>query len=169
MVYYIGQFLGIVATVCCLVLPLFRKKWQMLVMNGLANVFFALNIILIGQFGSAVLLNIVAVIQAAISLWHVRTERPVTNAENIVFLFLYVGGGLLGFRQIIDLLPIVGAVFNMLATFQRDEQRTRVLTLINAGIYLVYFVLVGSTSMLAEICVIVTSITAMYRYRQKKA
>lgn len=57
----------------------------------------------------------------------------------------------------------------MLATFQRDEQRTRVLTLINASIYLVYFVLVGSTSMLAEICVIVTSITAMYRYRQKKA
>lgn len=28
MAYYIGQALGIVATVCCFSLPLFKKKWQ---------------------------------------------------------------------------------------------------------------------------------------------
>ena len=167
MMYILGQILGVIASVCCLILPLFKKKWQMLVMNGLANTLFALNIILIGQFGSAVILNIVAVIQVVLSLWHLQKGKPITRAENILFFVLYVGGGFLGFRRALDLLPIVGAVFNMLATFQRDEQKTRVLTLINASIYFVYFAIIGSSSILAEICVITTAVIAMVKYRKK--
>ena len=29
MIYYIGQALGICSTICCLILPLLQKKWQM--------------------------------------------------------------------------------------------------------------------------------------------
>ncbi|MBQ4051168.1 MAG: YgjV family protein [Oscillospiraceae bacterium] len=168
MTYYIGQALGVIATICCLILPLFKKKWQMLVMTGLANIFFGLNVILIGQFGSAVFLNAVAVIQAIVSMWHVKDEKPVSNVENIIFLILYVGGGFLGYRRIVDLLPIVGAVFNMLATFQRDEQKTRALTLVNASIYATYFAIIRSSSILAELCGIVTAVVAMIKYRKKE-
>ena len=89
MAYYIGQALGLVATVCCFVTPLFKKKWQMLVIVAVSNLLFALNLLLIGQVSSAIYLYLVAIVQAVISYWHVQNDKPVTKAENIVFLILY--------------------------------------------------------------------------------
>jgi len=168
MTYYAGQFFGILMTVCCLILPLFKKKWQMLVVTAAINACAVFNLILIGQIGSGAFLCIVGVVQALVSLWHVLKERPVSGKENILFLVLYLGVGAVGFRQMLDLLPMVAAVFNMLATFQRDEQKSRVYILINAVIFLIYYLLVGSTSAMAEVCIISTSVLALCRYRKKK-
>ncbi|MBQ8506771.1 MAG: YgjV family protein [Clostridia bacterium] len=168
MLYYIGQAIGIFATICCFVMPLFKKKWQMLACSAVANVFFALNLLLIGQLSSAIIINIVAVVQTLISLWHVQKGRPVTPAENIIFLILYVACGSLGFKELLDVLPIIGAVFNMLAAFQRDEQKTRILILLNASTFFSYYLIVGSTSMFAELLAIVTTLIAMFKYRKPK-
>lgn len=167
MIYYIGQSFGILMTVCCLVLPLFKKKWQMLVVTAVINACAVLNLTLIGQVGSGVFLCIVGVLQALVSLWHVLKEKPVTRQENILFFVLYMVFGVFGFRRVLDLLPLTAAIFNMLATFQRDEQKSRVHILINSILYLIYYLLVGSASVLAEVCIITTSILALYRYRKR--
>lgn len=166
MTYYIGQAFGVLLTICCLILPLFKKKWQMLVVTAAINAFAVLNLVFIGQVGSGAFLCAVGTVQALVSLWHVWKEKPVTKRENILFLILYMAFGALGFRQAVDILPMVAAVFNMVATFQRDEQKSRVFILLNAVIFLIYYLLVGSTSALAEVCVIVTSVLALYRYRK---
>lgn len=168
MAYYIGQALGLVATVCCFVTPLLKKKWQMLVITAAANLLFALNLLLIGQVSSAITIYIVAILQSVVSYWHVQQEKPVTLAENIIFLILYVGSGAIGFKRALDLLPIAGAVFNMLATFQRDEQKTRVLILFNAMCFFTFCAAVGSTSMFAELLAMITTTIAMIRYRKQK-
>ena len=168
MAYYIGQALGLVATVCCFLTPLFKKKLQMLVITAAANLLFALNLLLIGQVSSAILIYIVAIVQSLVSYWHVQKDKPVTLAENIIFLVLYVGCGAIGFKSALDLLPIAGAVFNMLATFQRDEQKTRVLILLNAVCFFTFCAAVGSTSMFAELLAMITTTIAMIRYRRKK-
>ena len=168
MAYYIGQALGLVATVCCFVTPLMKKKWQMLVIVAAANLLFALNLILINQVSSAIYLYFVAIVQAAVSYWHVHKDKPVTKAENVVFLLLYVACGAIGFKRALDLLPIVGAVFNMLATFQPDEQKTRVLILLNAVCFFIFCAAVGSTSMFAELLAMITTIIAMVKYRKQK-
>ena len=90
MMYYIGQGMGILATIGCFVNPLFKKKWQMLVATMLVNILLALNLVFIGQVTSAVFLNAVAVVQTILSLWHVQKEKPVTLIENIIFFILYV-------------------------------------------------------------------------------
>ena len=169
MAYYIGQALGLAATVCCFVLPLMKKKWQMLVVTAASNLMFALNLLLIDQLSSAIIIYLVAIVQAAVSYWHVQKEKPVTAAENIVFLILYVACGAIGFQGALDLLPIAGAVFNMLATFQRDEQKTRVFILLNASCFFVFCLIVGSTSMLAELLAMITTVIAMVKYRKKAA
>ena len=169
MFYYIGQGMGILATICCFIMPLFKKKWHMLICTAIANVFFALNLLFIGQVSSAIIINIVAVVQTLVSLWHVKRESRVTLPENIIFLVLYVVCGSLGFKSALDILPIVGAVFNMLATFQRDEQKTRVLVLLNASTFFGYYLAAGSTNMLAELLAIVTTVIAMIKYRKKAA
>ena len=56
MMYYIGQGMGILATIGCFVNPLFKKKWQMLVATMLVNILLALNLVFIGQVTSAVFL-----------------------------------------------------------------------------------------------------------------
>lgn len=85
--------------------------------------------------------------------------------EKGLFLALYVSCGLLGLRSTVDLLPVIGAVFNMLATFQRDEQRTRWLLLVNASIFAVYYVLIGSTVLLSVLCTMASTALGLYRGR----
>ena len=168
MSYYIGQGCGLIGTVFNLVLPLLRKKWQMLLAIGLINVFFALNLLLIREIGSGIIMNCVAILQTVVSYWHLKKDIPVTKSENLIFLALYVGLGLLGVRKGLDFLPIIAAIFNMLATFQPDEQKTRFLLLINTGIYCTYYALVGAAAMVAEFLSLIATVVGLIRYRKKR-
>lgn len=174
--YYMAQAFGILATISCFIMPLFKKKWQMLLINAAGNLFFILNLLLLGAAtgdllanATAMIVNVVSLVQVFISYWHVQKEKPVTMAENIIFLVLYVGLGFVGFHRAIDLLPIVASVFNMLAAFQRDEQKTRLLVLCNASIFCLYYIIIGSTSLLAELLAVVTAVIGLIRYRKKAA
>ena len=165
--YIIGQGFGLLATLCLLVQPLWKEKWKMLVVSAIANFSAAMNLLFLGQVGSGIIINSVAVVQGMVMLWHVKKDRPVTLAENIVFLAVYVGSGLLGFRSAIDALPIAGSVLFMLMSFQRDEQKSRWLLLFNAAIFFVYYLLLRSTTVFAEVFAIITSVIALYKYRKK--
>lgn len=173
--YLIAQAFGIFATLCCFLMPLFRRKWQMLLVNVAGNLFFILNLLLLGLHetgdlfanATAMLVNGVSLVQVLISYWHVKKQSPVTLPENLLFLCLYVGMGFIGFHRALDLLPIVGSVFNMLAVFQKDEQKTRYLVLCNASIFCAYYMILGSTSLFAELIAVVTTVIALIRYRKK--
>ena len=176
MLYYIAQAMGILATLFCFIMPLFKRKWQMLLINACGNLFFILNLLLLGLHqgdilanATAMIVNLVSLVQVFISYWHVQKEKPVTVVENIIFLILYVGMGFIGFSRALDLLPIVASVFNMLAAFQRNEQKTRYLVLCNASIFCTYYIIIGSTSLLAELLAVVTTVIALIRYRKKEA
>lgn len=173
-VYLIAQAFGIFATLCCFAMPLFKRKWQMLLVNVAGNLFFILNLLLLGAHNgnlfanaTAMIVNLVSLAQVLISYHHVQKGTPVTKAENIIFLLLYVGLGFVGFNRALDFLPIIGSVFNMLAVFQKDEQKTRLLVLCNASIFCAYYIIIGSTSLLAELMAVVTTSVALIKYRKK--
>ena len=173
--YLIAQGFGIFATLCCFAMPLFKRKWQMLLINIGGNLFFILNLLLLGLHetgnlfanATAMLVNVVSLVQVLISYYHVKKDTPVTTVENILFLLLYVGMGFMGYNRILDLLPIVASVFNMLAVFQKDEQKTRILVLCNASIFCSYYIIIGSTSLLAELMAVITTVIALIKYRKK--
>jgi len=174
LIYYIAQAFGIFATLCCFIMPLFKKKWQMLLVNVAGNLFFILNLLLLGANegnlfanSTAMIVNLVSLVQVLLSYWHVQKGKPVTTPENIVFLLMYVGLGFIGFNRALDFLPIIASVFNMLAVFQRDEQKTRYLVLCNASIFCAYYIIIGSTSLLAELMAVVTTLIALIKYRKK--
>ena len=116
---------------------------------------------------SAMIVNWVSLVQVLISYWHVKKGSPVTTVENIIFLLLYVGMGFIGFHRALDFLPIIASVFNMLAVFQKDEQKTRYLVLCNASIFCAYYIILGSTSLLAELMAVITTVIALIKYRKK--
>lgn len=167
MEYIIGQGFGILATVCCLIGPFGKKKWQMLVNSAAANLFVALNLLFIGEVSSALIINLVAIVQTGCSICHVCSEKPVKMFENIIFLIAYVVCGALGYKTFLDILPIIGAILFMLLVFQRDEQKTRLINLSNAAVYLLYYLLIGSASALAQVASIATTLAALYHYRKK--
>ena len=151
MAYYIGQGIGIVASVLCVILPLFKEKWKMLVCSGISALCFGLNLILIGETGTGVIISLVCVLQNIVALWHVKKDIPVSKTENGIFLILYVCCGAAGYRKAIDVFPVLASVFNMLAAFQPDVQKTRVFLLLNAVSFCIYYGTVGSTAVIAEI------------------
>lgn len=173
--YIIAQAFGIFATLCCFSMPLFKRKWQMLLVNVAGNLFFILNLLFLGyhETGSifanatAMIVNVISLVQVLISFWHVKKDIPVTTTENIIFLILYVFMGFIGFHRILDFLPIIASVFNMLAVFQKDEQKTRYLVLCNASIFCAYYIIIGSTSLLAELMAVVTTLVGLIKYRKK--
>lgn len=168
MQYYVGQAFGLLGTICCLILPFLKKKWQMLILTALANIFCGLNLVLIGQVSSVIFIYVVAVVQSAVALWHLKRDTQITKVENILFLLLYVVCGALDLGGWVDVIPIVGAVFYMLATFQRDVRKTRTLLLVNSLTFTAYYFLVRSTAIFATLITISSTLLAMYRYKKQK-
>lgn len=166
MVYYIGQALGIIVTVGAILTLQLKKKNQILAVSAIVNILAALNILLLDEFSSGVIINFVAVLQILLSFWHEKKGTEVPLVEKIVFLLLYVGGGAMGFEKWIDLLSIVAAVFYMLAMLQKKEQNIRLLLLANMATWTVYHSILGSTAVFAQLAGIVSSLIALYRYRK---
>lgn len=166
MTYAIGQFFGILAALNCLVLPLFRRKRQMLLSNAFGNSLFALNLLLIGQPRSLPIYA-VAIVQVFVMLWLYQKGRPVTKGINLAFLAAYVACGLSTYARPLDLLPVIGAVFNMLSTFQPDEQKTRYFLLANTLVFALYFFLIRSTSLLSSVVTVASTLTGICKCRKK--
>ena len=179
MAYIIGQFLGIVATVVIVAMPIFRKKWQMLAATLAGNALMALNFLLIGQIGSAIFMYFVAITQTLVSMVHTRKGTPVRQWEQLLFCGLYVGLGIFGIvtapgfvpewnsTNLLELLPIVGSAMLTFSIFAPSEQGTRFFLLVNASIWSVYMGIVGSTGFFAEIITAATTIYALWKYRKK--
>ena len=179
--YVLGQLLGIGSTVCTVILPFFRKKWQILALNIAVNLLIAANFILIGQIGSAAFLCLVAVVQSIVSMIHDNKQTQVTAFESILFGVLYVGCGLFGIvtapgfvpeintHNLLELMPIAGALMLMFSVFSKDEQTMRKFFLANATIWTVYTAIVGSTAFFTDLVCMISTTSALIRYRKTRS
>ena len=178
--YWIGQGFGILSTVTEIVLPQFRKKWQMLVANICVNSFLALNLFFLGRIGSGVFLFAVAVVQAVVNLIHTLREKSPQKWEYALFFCLYVGCGFFGMvtapgfvpgingNNLLELLPIIGAVFSMLFVSTRDERKARRFLLVCDLHWNVYLAIIGSTSLIGSLCSTASCIVAMIRDKKER-
>lgn len=179
MAYYIGQFFGLLTIVCSLIMPFLKKKWQLLWANIAINLLVILNMALIGQFGSAIFLCLVAIVQSAIALPRTKTGKEPGTPETVLFTVLYVSFGFLGivtapnftwamnYRNLLELLPILGALSQMISVFVRDEQDTRKWLLCNAVFWVIYSAAVGSSVVFNDILAVISTSTALYKYRKR--
>lgn len=179
MAYMIGQIFGLLSTVCTIILPFFKKKWQLLATNIAVNLLICFNMLLIGQFGSAAFLCLVAVVQSIVSMNHSTKGTKAGLGETILFTVLYVGAGAIGIitapgfvwalntQNLIELMPIVGALLLMISVFAPDEQTTRKWLLGNALIWTAYTAIVGSTAFFTDLVCVFSTSTALWKYRKK--
>ena len=174
--YYIGQALGLAATVCTIILPFFKKKWQILILNICVNLFIALNFVLIGQIGSAAFLCTVAIFQSIDSMVHDVKGTPITLVEKVLFLCLYLGFGFFAavgfppafcFATVLELTPIAGTALMMAAIYAPNEQATRRLLLFNGILWTLYALTKGSSTFLTNATSASAAGIALWRYRHQ--
>lgn len=166
MSYWIAQIFGVLVTIGVIFTLQMKKKKQMLVISVAVNALSAANILLLDGFNSGVIVCCVAVFQLLFSIWHEIKQTEVGLAEKIVFLILYVGGGVIGIKAPLDILSTVAALFYMLAVFQKKEQNIRLMLLVNLSTWTVYHGILGSTAVFAQIAGIISSLIALFRYRK---
>ena len=179
MAYIIGQIFGLMSTVCTIILPFFKKKWQILVLYIGVNLLVAGNMVLVGQIGSAIFLCLVAVVQSIVSMIHDTKGTPVSLGEKVLFLLLYVGFGIFGivtapgfvpelsWENLLELMPIVGALMLFFSVFSKDEQTLRKFLLANATTWIVYTAIIGSTVFFTDLAAAISTIAALYKYRKQ--
>ena len=129
MLYYIGQGCGLLAMVCNIIAPLFKKKSHMLIDLMVLNFLTMLNFLLIGKYGSAVWLYVVAIVQCLCSLRHVTKDTPVRPYEIALFFVAYISLGMFGLLSangfvlqwtpmiLLEFVPILGSILSMTTIF----------------------------------------------------
>ncbi|MBQ7895522.1 MAG: YgjV family protein [Oscillospiraceae bacterium] len=158
--------------------PQFKRKEQMMLCNVLVNTMSILNYTLIGRVGSAIFLCMVAIVQSFVSIRHERKETAVGGFEAVLFFVLYVGLGFYGLissegftwavtgHNLLELLPIFGALMLMFSVFAKGEQRTRMFLLANAAAWIVYNILVGATSVFSSSASFISTSIALWKNRK---
>ena len=176
--YILGQILGLIGTAVTIATPQFRTKFQILFCNASVNALNALSFAMLGQTGSAVYLCLIAIVQTLVSMWHEKKQTAVMTWETILFFILYAGFGFYGMissdgfvwsitiHNLLQLLPIIGAVMLMFSVFAKGEQKTRFFLLLNGAAWLVYTAAIGSTVFFTSVASIISTITALWKYRK---
>ena len=176
----VGQIIGIASSVITVLNPVYKKKLMMLCNNIMTNLLLGLNLVFLGEFGSGIFLFAVAVVQAIINLIHTLKGQQVKTAEKIIFFILYVGLGFYGLvtapgfvpainvQNLVELLPIAGAVFSMSFVFARKEQVARRYLLCCDSLWAIYYIIIRSTALIGSCISITLCLISLYRYREKK-
>jgi len=180
MKYLIGQAFGIIATIAGVSVPVFKKKWQMLVLSICNNIFCALNLIFLDAIGSGIFLFAVATVQALINLLHSLRNTSGKAYEKIIFAALYLGLGFYGLftgpnyvpginaRNLLELLPIIAAMMNMCFVFSSGEKQARIFFILCNFLWMLYYIIIGSSTVLGSAFSVATGLFALYRNREKK-
>ena len=169
MTYYIGQALGILAIAMTILMFQLKNKTHMLFVNIVSNAAIAASDIFIkGEFKSGAIICLIAIVQIIASFIHDKKGTEVPFIEKIIFLVFYIAGGLVGLTGPKEILPIIAAIFYMVAMFQKDPQKIRCILLGNMSPWVVYFLFPFNTSIFAQIAGIISSLIGIYRYRKQK-
>ena len=177
--YLLGQLCGVGGTIATILQPQFRKRVHILLCCMVVNALNGLNFLFIGSGDSAFYLCLVAVVQAAVAIVHEKRNTPVSTVETILFFLLYVGCGLWGMisaegfmwgltaENLLQLLPILGAVMLMLSVFAKTEQQTRAFLFLNGACWAVYTAIVGAMVFFSSLAAMISAGSALWKYRKK--
>ena len=176
----IGQIFGIIATITGIVIPVFNKKWQMLIMSITTNIFCALNLIFLGEIGSGIFLFAAASVQALVNIFHSLKNTVPKLWENIIFAVIYLAVGVYGLMtregyvpginpgNLLEMMPIIAVMLNMLFVCSSKEKTARLFFVSCNVVWTAYYIIILSTSGFGSGFAVVSGVVALIKNRKKK-
>ena len=162
----IANILGIAAVVFFVLSYQFKKNSNIILCNALSRVLYVSQYFLLGAYEGA-LLDITAFL---ISVFCYLQSRKNTRKNLVVLIVLsnlmIVAVGLISYRNIFSILPILGVVFETQALYLKSVNKILLMSLFGAPFWLIYNMLNGAYgSMVGNIITLVSIVTALVRRR----
>ena len=167
----VAQIIGFAGVGLFLLSYQLKKRQQIVWVSFFSNVFYVLQYLLLGAFSGAIMDTLATVA----SFFAARKNAPHLKkyAKQLAFLSVLmiavIGIAVAMIRKdFIELLPIVGGIFQTLGLWCDDEQLIRKLGLCGAPFWLVYnFISQAYGATLGSVLAIISIIVSLVRYRKK--
>ncbi|MBQ7040296.1 MAG: YgjV family protein [Clostridia bacterium] len=159
---------GLAAVTLYLLGYLQKKRTNIIVLNATSRVLYIIQYILLSAFEGAVL-DVAGVVSSFLAQ---KKDTPLIKKRFKVFIgsnILIVAMGLLLYKNIFSILPIIGVVLHTSAFWIDDEKIIRRVSLLGCPFWFVYnFVSEAYGSCIGDFLSMVSIAISMYRYDFKK-
>lgn len=166
----IALIVGLCAVVLCLLCYQFRNRKAIIACNVTSRVLYVLQYVLLGAFeGAAMDLSAIPA-----SMLAARKHKPFVAKYKIS---LWLAGniavvviGLIFWKNLVSLLPIIGVLFEINALWMTKEKHIRLVSLASVPFWMSYNLLCGAIgSVIGNVLMIVSIGTALYRHDRPNA
>lgn len=172
MILIISQVIGLAAVGLYLLSYQLKNRKQIVWTTFFSNALYVLQYILLKAFAGAVMDGLCAVGSFFAGKKHMPKLKPYIRWIAAVNLIIIAVAGVsiaVAQRDIVELLPVVGALLQTGGLFCEDEQNIRKFGLCGTPFWLVYNCLTQAYgAALGSVFITVSAVTAMIRYREKK-
>lgn len=172
MILIISQVIGLAAVGLYLLSYQLKKRKQIVWTTFISNSLYVLQYVLLGAFSGAVMDTLSAVGSFFAGKKHSPSLKKYIKWIAAVNLIVIAGAGItvaVMRRDPIELLPVIGALFQTGGLFCEDEQTIRKFGLCGAPFWLVYNLFAQAYgAAVGSVFIIASAATAVMRYRKKK-
>ena len=161
----IATIIGVLATIIFVSSYQLKKRNHIIICNTSSRILYVIQYLLLGAFSGAVL-DVVGVFAAMIaqkknSPFIKKFFIPVVIVVNSII----IGAGLILYKTPIDILPIVGVIFQIGAFWMTKEKHIRIISLLSCPFWFSYNFISGAYgSCLGDVTSFISITVAIFRY-----
>lgn len=158
-IFIVAQIMGIIAAGFNTGAMYFKEKKNILKLMLLANVCFAINWFLLGGI-SAGIISIISMLQIIINYFYDKREKEYPKFLIISYILIAIISGMMSYRIIIDILPVICSILFSLSILQTKEKNIRKIMLLMFLLWTIYsfFIKSYSTAIVNAVQFVMTSI-----------
>lgn len=168
MKFLIAQSFGILVIIANVISMQMKSKKQIIFMFILANLFSAINFVLLNSYSGAIIC-VFAIIQTLINKLFDRNNKKVPKIIIILYIVISIALGIITFERFIDILPIICSILYTLSIIQDKEKNIRKITFFNIVLWIVYDITCKAyTASISDALMTISTIIGIYRFDYKK-
>ena len=165
--FIVAQFFGILVIIANVLSMQMKNKKQIILMFILANLFSAINFILLQSYSGAVICFF-AIIQTFINKIFENKQQQVPKIIIGIYIVISIILGVITFNNIIDILPIICSILYTLTIIQEKEKNIRRISLVNIILWIIYDIVCQAyTATISDLLMTISTIIGMYRFDRK--
>lgn len=164
-----AQFFGILVIIANVIAMQMKNKKQIIFMFILANLFSAINFILLQSYSGAIICFF-AIIQTFINKIFENKKQQVPKLVILIYIVISIILGAITFNSFIDVLPIICSILYTITIIQDKEKNIRRISLVNIVLWIIYDIVCQAyTAAISDSLMTISTLVGMYRLDYKKS
>lgn len=165
----ISQIIGLIGAILMISSVLVKDKKRLyLALNGLAGLFFAASVGILGGYSGA-FTNTIGAIIAFVVYFCESKSRPITKPILAAFTIVTILGIIFTYTDIYSLIPLIAGLLYIVIVLSKDMKNIRLLSIVQGVIWICYDIIIGSyTPILSSCFAIISAIIGLVAFDFKK-